>query len=91
MKKIALHWKILIAMILGVIFAVLSGKYGWNDFTGDWIDPFGKIFINGLKLIAVPLVLQEWVIHPSWVESVARRFFCISQRRFVPFQWGLFL
>ena len=57
MKKIALHWKILIAMVLGVIFAVLSGKFGWNDFTGDWIDPFGKIFINGLKLIAVPLVL----------------------------------
>ena len=44
-------------MVLGVIFAVLSGKFGWNDFTGDWIDPFGKIFINGLKLIAVPLVL----------------------------------
>ena len=57
MKKIALHWKILIAMVLGVIFAVLSGKFGWNDFTVDWIYPFGKIFINGLKLIAVPLVL----------------------------------
>jgi len=40
MKKIALHWKILIAMVLGVIFAVLSGKFGWNDFTGDLIDPF---------------------------------------------------
>lgn len=57
MKKLALHWKILIAMVLGVIFAILSGKFGWNDFTSDWIDPFGKIFINALKLIAVPLVL----------------------------------
>jgi len=57
MKKLALHWKILIAMILGVLFAILSGKFGWNDFTSDWIDPFGKIFINALKLIAVPLVL----------------------------------
>lgn len=57
MKKLALHWKILIAMMLGVVWAVLSGKFGWNDFTQDWIDPFGTIFINGLKLIAVPLVL----------------------------------
>ena len=57
MKKMALHWKILLAMLLGVVWAILSGKFGWNDFTQDWIDPFGTIFINGLKLIAVPLVL----------------------------------
>jgi len=44
-------------MILGVIWAIISGYYGWNQFTTDWIDPFGKIFINALKLIAVPLVL----------------------------------
>ena len=57
MKKLALHWKILIAMALGVGWAILSGHFGWNDFTSDWIDPFGKIFINSLKFIAVPLVL----------------------------------
>ena len=57
MKNLALHWKILIAMALGVGWAILSGHYGWNDFTSDWIDPFGKIFINSLKFIAVPLVL----------------------------------
>ena len=57
MKKLALHWKILLAMILGVLWATISGKFGWNEFTADWIDPFGTIFINGLKLIAVPLVL----------------------------------
>jgi Na+/H+-dicarboxylate symporter len=57
MKKLALHWKILIAMFLGIIWAILAGKFGWNDFTKDWIDPFGTIFINCLKFIAVPLVL----------------------------------
>lgn len=44
-------------MALGVVWALLSGKFGWNEFTADWIDPFGKIFINSLKFIAVPLVL----------------------------------
>ncbi len=57
MRKLALHWKILIAMALGVVWAIVSGYFHWNDFTKDWIDPFGKIFINALKLIAVPLVL----------------------------------
>ena len=57
MKKIALHWQIIIAMVLGMGWALLSGQFGWNKFTIDWIDPFGTIFINCLKFIAVPLVL----------------------------------
>jgi Na+/H+-dicarboxylate symporter len=57
MGKLALHWKILIGMVLGVIWALISLATGLNDFTGDWIDPFGKIFINCLKFIAMPLVM----------------------------------
>jgi Na+/H+-dicarboxylate symporter len=57
MKKLALHWKILIAMFIGIIWSILAGNFGWNSFTKDWIDPFGTIFINCLKFIAVPLVL----------------------------------
>tara|TARA_R110000868_G_scaffold56488_3_gene174774 strand:- start:15714 stop:17120 length:1407 start_codon:yes stop_codon:yes gene_type:complete len=44
-------------MVLGIIWALLSSSLGWSAFTIDWIDPFGTIFINLLKLIAVPLVL----------------------------------
>jgi Na+/H+-dicarboxylate symporter len=57
MKKLALHWKIIIGLILGIIWAILSSQLGWSEFTIDWIAPFGTIFINLLKLIAVPLVL----------------------------------
>ncbi|HAB26458.1 MAG TPA: dicarboxylate/amino acid:cation symporter [Xanthomarina gelatinilytica] len=57
MKKLALHWKIIIGMVLGIIWALLSSTMGWSAFTINWIDPFGTIFINLLKLIAVPLVL----------------------------------
>ena len=55
--KLALHWRILIGLILGIIWAILSSKLGWSEFTVNWIAPFGTIFINLLKLIAVPLVL----------------------------------
>lgn len=56
-KKLALHWQIVIGLVLGVIWALLSSKFGWSQFTLDWINPFGVIFIKLLKLIAVPLVL----------------------------------
>lgn len=55
--KLALHWKILIGLVLGVIWALISMVLGLQQFTLDWIHPFGKIFINLLKLIAIPLVL----------------------------------
>lgn len=57
MKKLALHWKIIIGLVFGIIWALLSSQLGWSNFTINWIAPFGTIFINLLKLIAVPLVL----------------------------------
>jgi Na+/H+-dicarboxylate symporter len=57
MKKLPLHWKIIIGLILGIIYSLISSAMGWNAFTQDWIDPFGTIFIRLLKFIAVPLVL----------------------------------
>lgn len=56
-RKMALHWKIIIGLVLGIIWAVVASFTGLSDFTLKWIDPFGTIFINLLKLIAVPLVL----------------------------------
>ena len=57
MKKLALHWKIIIGLILGIVWAFAASYLGWNEFTRDWINPFGIIFIRMLKFIAVPLVL----------------------------------
>lgn len=53
----ALHWKIIIGLLAGIAWAVLSTFVGLNTFTLNWIDPFGEIFIRLLKLIAVPMVL----------------------------------
>lgn len=53
----ALHWKIIIGLVVGIIWAVISTFTGLNSFTLTWIDPFGEIFIRLLKLIAVPMVL----------------------------------
>lgn len=57
MKGLALHWQVIIGLLVGVIYAWLSVTFDWNEFTLNYIQPFGDIFINLLKLIAVPLVL----------------------------------
>ncbi len=56
-RRIPLHFQIIIGLVLGVAWTFLSGYIGLKDFTMNWIAPFGDIFINLLKLIAVPLVL----------------------------------
>jgi proton glutamate symport protein len=62
MKKLALHWKILLGMLVGVLFALLLTNFDWGaSFIGDWIKPFGTIFISSLKLIAIPLILAALI------------------------------
>ena len=46
---------------LGAIYGILSAVNGWNGFTSDFISPFGTIFLNLLKLIAVPLVVSSLI------------------------------
>ena len=52
MKSIALHWKILIGMLLGVVFGfVMLQIQGGEAFVTSWIKPLGTIFVKLLKLI----------------------------------------
>ena len=61
MFKMQLHWQIIIGLLLGVVFGIISTIIGWGQFTTDWIAPFGTIFIRLLKFIAVPLVLTSLI------------------------------
>jgi Na+/H+-dicarboxylate symporter len=56
-----LHWQIILGLILGLLFGVFAAAVGWSQFVSDWIAPFGTIFINLLKLIAVPLILASLI------------------------------
>ncbi|NMM49737.1 dicarboxylate/amino acid:cation symporter [Marinigracilibium pacificum] len=71
MKKLPLHIKIIIGLALGIVWAFLSSYMGWNQFTIDWIDPFGKIFIRILKAIAVPLVLLSIISGVSSLNDIS--------------------
>ncbi len=73
MKKLALHWQILLGMAAGVVFALILTNFSWGpDFVSDWIKPFGNIFINALKLIAVPLILASLIKGISDLKDISK-------------------
>ena len=73
MRKLALHWQILLGMVLGVVFAFLLVQMDWGkQFIVDWIKPFGNIFINLLKLIAVPLILGSLIKGVSDLKDISK-------------------
>ena len=73
MKKIALHWQILIGMTLGILFgfAMLQIANG-PDIIKDWIKPVGTIFVSLLKLIAVPLILASLIKGISDLKDISK-------------------
>ena len=56
-----LHWKIIIGLLLGVAYGIASAINGCTEFTSNFVSPFGTIFLNLLKLIAVPLVVSSLI------------------------------
>ncbi|WP_445716468.1 dicarboxylate/amino acid:cation symporter [Flavobacterium sp.] len=73
MKKIALHWQILLGMVIGVLFAFILIQFTWGkDLIVDWVKPFGTIFINLLKLIAVPLILASLIKGISDLKDISK-------------------
>ena len=73
MKPIALHWKILIGMILGVIFGFAMLQFdGGDQFVNNLIKPLGVIFIKLLKLIAIPLILASLIKGISDLKDISK-------------------
>ena len=70
--RLPLHWKIIIGLILGLLYGILSAAMGWSRFTEDWITPFGDIFLNLLKVIAVPLVLGSLIMGVASLSDVRK-------------------
>ena len=53
MKKIALHWQIIIALILAVFYGLYLSDYV------IYVAWMGDIFLRALKMVIVPLILSS--------------------------------
>lgn len=89
-KGMALHWKIILGMVLGVGFSLILINTPWGSslttiivggeekevlnaelFVRNWVKPFGTMFINALKLIAVPLILGSLITSVSDLKDIS--------------------
>ncbi|MCB9000631.1 MAG: dicarboxylate/amino acid:cation symporter [Bacteroidales bacterium] len=71
-KKLPLYAKILVGMLLGIIFSIVAILLGWNGFVSDYIKPFGTIFLNLLKLIAMPLIFTSLISGVAGLSDITR-------------------
>lgn len=72
MKKLPLYTLIFTGMLVGAVMGVLSVVFDWGEFVTDWVKPFGTIFINLLKLIAIPLIIVSLVSGVSNLRDITK-------------------
>ena len=78
MRKLALHWQILIAIILAAIVGYIVNQAGAGDpsapsiFGISFVSIFnyvGTLFLNALKMIIVPLIMSSIIIGMAGIGS----------------------
>jgi len=72
LKKIPLWAKIFIGMGVGILWGLLAVWISFEQFTIDWIKPWGNIFLKLLKVIAVPLIFVSLVKGISSLSNISR-------------------
>ncbi len=60
-KDLPLWGKIVAGMAAGIVWGLVAVISGLHEFNESWIRPFGTIFLNMLRLIAVPLIFVSLV------------------------------
>jgi len=67
--KIKLYWQILIALVLGIVFAFISRGLGFEDFVVNKVSILGDIFLRGLRMVIVPLIVSSIITGVTGIGS----------------------
>lgn len=59
-------------MVVGAAMGILSVIFEWGEFIHNWVKPFGTIFINLLKLIAIPLIMVSLISGVSNLRDITK-------------------
>jgi DAACS family dicarboxylate/amino acid:cation (Na+ or H+) symporter len=74
LKKIALHWKILVGMILGIVAGIIVRQFGLSAYQIDqittWVKPIGDIFLRMIFMMVIPLILSALALGVAGLGNV---------------------
>lgn len=59
-------------MLLGLLFGLFMKNLELKGIVVDWIKPFGTVFINLLKMIAVPLIVVSLVVGLADLKDISK-------------------
>lgn len=86
LQKIPLHFQIIIGIVFGILVGYILIQFpNSKTWTQQWIKPWGTIFINLLKLIAIPLIVASLIKGISDLKDITQ----LSKMGFKTF--GLYL
>ncbi|MFW5721364.1 MAG: cation:dicarboxylate symporter family transporter, partial [Bacteroidota bacterium] len=71
-RKLPLYIKILVGMLIGVLVGVIAVAIGIGWLVEDWVKPFGIVFLNLLKLVAMPLIFASLVTGVSGLSDITK-------------------
>lgn len=72
-KRLPLHTKILLGLVIGLLFGLVCVFTGIpTSFVIHYIKPFGTIFVNGLKMVAMPLILASLIVGVSNLGDISK-------------------
>lgn len=69
----ALHWQIITGMVVGVLVGAIAVQFSWGPgIIIDFVKPFGSIFIDVLKMIAMPLIIASLIKGISDLQDISK-------------------
>jgi len=71
-RKLPLWAKILVGMLVGILVGVTGVWLGFGWLITDWVKPFGVIFLNLLKLVAMPLIFASLVTGVAGLSDITK-------------------
>lgn len=68
-KKISLPMQMALGMILGILVGFAAPYIGLE---AGWFRPFGQLFINGIRMVVVPLVMSTLIAGAASVSDISK-------------------
>lgn len=70
MRRLQLHTKIFLALVVGAVFGLVANRLGFSAFVIDYIKPVGTAFVKLIGMVVVPLVFASLLVGTTSLKDI---------------------